>query len=245
MHPERVLGMVLANGTAKRPLETLFRSNLSQPGFNLLKKAYDKSPELVSAPLDDAEGQSARSHARAARRLQSVSRRPQADIELYVDQVAEMDPRDPHRPHRKLRPLRCDRVATHDQSANTYPRGRARQHDPVAAAGAHAPAHTWKQFRHHPPWQHCPQMDLPDLVNLKIEKFLQEIGYGAEPSTAKKCSARIRLSSHSRSQLCPNTHSDQGKRQSVHCETSRPCSIAPVECAMTELTVDTGPLPRE
>jgi pimeloyl-ACP methyl ester carboxylesterase len=24
---------------------------------------------------------------------------------------------------------------------------------------------------------HCPQMDLPELVNMKIEKFLSEIGY--------------------------------------------------------------------
>src|SRR4051812_321101 len=38
--PHRVKAMVLANGTAKRPLETLFHNNALQAGFGLLKKAY-------------------------------------------------------------------------------------------------------------------------------------------------------------------------------------------------------------
>ena len=29
---------------------------------------------------------------------------------------------------------------------------------------------------------HCPQMDFPDLVNKKIEQFLDQINYGKVPS---------------------------------------------------------------
>ena len=50
--PKRVAGMVLANGTAQRPLETLFSHNLFQAGFHVLKKIYRKSPELVSLFLE-------------------------------------------------------------------------------------------------------------------------------------------------------------------------------------------------
>ena len=47
--PKRVAAMVLANGTPKRPLETIFRNNTIQGAFALLKAVYQRSPELVQA----------------------------------------------------------------------------------------------------------------------------------------------------------------------------------------------------
>jgi pimeloyl-ACP methyl ester carboxylesterase len=46
--PQQVAAMVLANGTPKPPLETMFHRNITQAGFPYLKKAYDLSPGLVS-----------------------------------------------------------------------------------------------------------------------------------------------------------------------------------------------------
>ncbi|MGZ3688862.1 MAG: alpha/beta fold hydrolase, partial [Bdellovibrionota bacterium] len=37
---------------------------------------------------------------------------------------------------------------------------------------------------------HCPQMDLPDLVNMKIERFLNELNYGALSSLTKETASQ-------------------------------------------------------
>jgi pimeloyl-ACP methyl ester carboxylesterase len=39
---------------------------------------------------------------------------------------------------------------------------------------------------------HCPQMDLPDLVNLRIEKFLSQINDNAKPILTKEGASRSR-----------------------------------------------------
>jgi pimeloyl-ACP methyl ester carboxylesterase len=36
------------------------------------------------------------------------------------------------------------------------------------------------QFLRVPYGSHCTQLDLPDFVNLRIEKFLDEVGYGSQ-----------------------------------------------------------------
>jgi pimeloyl-ACP methyl ester carboxylesterase len=49
VYPEMVKMLVLANGTARKPLETLFGGNLLQPAFWLLSKFQRERPELISA----------------------------------------------------------------------------------------------------------------------------------------------------------------------------------------------------
>lgn len=90
-NPKRVAGMVLANGTPKCPLENLFRHNALQGLFRLLKKAHLKKPELVSLFWKLQKGNP------LARTLVTFGGfnphlTSAADVALYVDQVAEMDP---------------------------------------------------------------------------------------------------------------------------------------------------------
>jgi non-heme chloroperoxidase len=179
-HPERVLGMVLANGTAKRPLETLFHSNTLEMGFAILKKAYRKSPELVSLLWKLQKGNP------IARTLVSLGGfnphlTPQADIEMYVDQVAEMDPAilihlienyDNYDATAWLHTIKAPTMILAGEQDNMIPVAQQELMRQLI------PNSVLEVIRH---GSHCPQMDLPDLVNLKIERFLASINYGSVP----------------------------------------------------------------
>jgi pimeloyl-ACP methyl ester carboxylesterase len=174
--PERVAAMVLANGTARRPLETLFHSNALQTGFKLLRKAHDKSPQLVEFLWKLQKNNP------VARTLMSLSGfnpylTPAEDVEFYINQIAEMDPR-------ILINLienydRVDATAwLHTIRAPTLIIGGEHDHaiplEQQQLLHQLIPGSRFEVIRH---GSHCPQMDLPELVNLKIERFLQEIGY--------------------------------------------------------------------
>ena len=89
--PERVAGMVLANGTAKHPLETMFSINAFQAIFSGIRKIYKKAPELVSL-LWRAQKSNPLTKTLVSLTGFNPHLTPQADIELYVKQVAETDP---------------------------------------------------------------------------------------------------------------------------------------------------------
>lgn len=187
--PKRVAGMVLANGTAQRPLETLFRHNFLQAGFQVLRKLHEKSPELVSLLWKSQKGNP------FARTLVSLGGfnphlTPQADIELYIDQVAETDP--------SILIQLIQNYSAYDATAWLH----TVQVPTLILAGEMdrlipleqqelmhqlIPNSQLEVIRH---GSHCPQMDLPDLVNLKIEKFLAEINYGAKVSPSKGISGQ-------------------------------------------------------
>jgi non-heme chloroperoxidase len=177
--PKRVAGMVLANGTAQRPLETLFRHNALQAGFKILKKLYEKSPELVSLFWKSQKGNP------FARSLVSLGGfnphlTPKEDIELYIDQVADTDPAilihlienyDAYDANAWLHTVQPPTLIISGEQDRLIPiEQQELMHQLI-------PNSRLEMIRH---GSHCPQMDLPDLVNLKIENFLKEINYGLE-----------------------------------------------------------------
>src|SRR5690606_34282100 len=90
-HPEKVAGMVLANGTTARPLATMFRSNAFHQAFELLRKAHRLTPSLVGRIWH------AQNHNPLVRSAVAIGGfnphlTAKGDIDLYLKQVAEMDP---------------------------------------------------------------------------------------------------------------------------------------------------------
>lgn len=201
-NPERVQALVLANGTAKRPLETIFRTNILQPTFQVLRKAYQKSPSLLSY-LWKMQKKNPITRTLISLGGFNPHLTPQADIESYIDQVSEMDP--------KILLQLIENYESYDAS----PWLHTIQIPTLVIAGEHdkiipieqqellhqlIPGSVLELIRH---GSHCPQMDLPELVNHKIENFLSKIDYSS--STTEVI-----------------VHSEEGKRQSIHCDTSTP-----------------------
>ena len=176
LFPNRVAGMILANGTAKRPLETIFRHNIFQTGFYILKKLYERSPALVSFLWRSQKGNP---FARTLVALGGFNPHltPQADIELYVKQVAEMDPSilihlienyDSYDATPWLHTVDVPSLIIAGRQDNLIPLEQQELiHQLIPESRLEVVQHG----------SHCPQMDLPDLVNLRIEKFLNLIKY--------------------------------------------------------------------
>ena len=175
-HPEMVKALVLANGTAKRPLETLFGMNATQGLLNLLSKAYAKSPKLVSTLWSLQKNNPISKMIVTLGGFNPHLSAPE-DVELYVNQVAEMDPA-----------ILIHLIQNYDHfDAASWLHTLKAQTLIIAGENDHITP-TKEQYlikqllpnseieivKH---GSHCPQMDLPDLVNLRIEKFLRQLEY--------------------------------------------------------------------
>ncbi len=174
--PHRVAGLVLANGTAKRPLETMFHMNLFQGGFKVLTEAYRRAPRLVEAfwklqkmspltrPLVTFGGFNPHLTARE-------------DIDLYIQQVADMDPKifvhlienyDSYDATAWLHTVQVPTLIIAGENDHMIPLAQQELlHQLIPNSRL--------EVVHH--GSHCPQMDLPELVNLKIEAFLAAMNY--------------------------------------------------------------------
>lgn len=177
--PKRVAGMILANGTAQRPLETAFGHNSLKAGFQFLSKLYKTSPKLVTKFWKMQKGNP------IARTLVSLGGfnphlTPQEDIEMYVDQVVSMDPAillhlienyDSYDATAWLHTIHVPTLILAGQQDWLIPLEQQElMHQLI-------PGSQLEVIKH---GSHCPQMDLPDLINLKIEKFLNQMNYGSE-----------------------------------------------------------------
>lgn len=175
-HPERVSAMVLANGTASRPLETLFGTNAPQRALRLLKRAFDAKPEWVRAAW---KLQRHNPIAQAAVRLGGFNPHltPKADVDLYVEQALDMDPGillqllhnyDSLDASNWLHNIHVPALIIGGENDTVIP---VRQQELLHQL---IPGSEFELIRH---GSHCPQMDLPDLINLRIERFLRQLTY--------------------------------------------------------------------
>lgn len=188
-NPDRVNAMVLANGTPARPLETLLRNNILQSGFELLKAAYRRSPEMVAAAWRLGKGNP------LMRTIITIGGfnphlTPPEDVALYVDQVAEMDP--------AVFIHLIENYNHVDATAWLHTINKptliiAGEDDKVTPIEQQELMHQLisgsrlEKIRH---GSHCPQMDLPDLVNMKIEKFLAEVNYAPTPTPTRESASQ-------------------------------------------------------
>lgn len=194
--PHRVKAMVLANGTAKPPLETMFRNNLLQSGFKILKQLHELSPEAVQFFWKMNKGNPI---ARSIIALGGFNPHltPKEDIQLYVDQVAEMDPTvfirlmedyDHYDASKWLHEVKVPTLILAGEQDKVVPLEQQElMHQLI-------PGSRFEVIRH---GSHCPQMDLPEQVNGVIEKFLADINYlsASTPTkgTASRSTARRRV----------------------------------------------------
>lgn len=172
-YPERVSAMILANGTPRRPFDSIMGSNTSELGFKLLKKAYSLSPTWMTKVW------------KAMNRLSvtqmligfggfNLHLTPKEDVALYLEQIGDMDPIvflklvEDYENYDATGWLQSIRVPTlliagaDDKVVPVEQQKLMRQLIPDAK---------YEEIRH---GSHCTQMDMPELVNSKIERFLTE-----------------------------------------------------------------------
>lgn len=175
-YPERVAGMILSNGTPTRPLETLLNTNSLEPGFAMLELLSKRAPKILNFIW-----KSQKSNPLVQKSIGLLGFNPyltpKEDIQLYVDQIADLDPRV------FLHLIR--NYDTYDGSSwlhtvKTPTMVIAGEKDLVVPLRQQELLHqliTGSEFELIHQGSHCPQMDLPDLVNMKIENFLKKLKY--------------------------------------------------------------------
>jgi len=203
-HPEYFKGMILANGTARAPLENIFRNNLSVFGFEWLKKIHALAPETIKKLW---HLQKNNPFTRLLVQLGGFNPHltPKADIDLYVDQVMSMDPAifiqvvEQYQKNDAMPWLHQVKVPTliiAGEDDHVIPSEQQKLlHQMI-------PGSEFELIRH---GSHCPQMDLPELFNMRVQKFLDQLGYNVLGPEA-------------------TTHSDQGNLQSTQRDPSTPLS---------------------
>lgn len=172
--PKRVAAMVLANGTAKRPLETLFGLNIIESAFQLLNRINQASPKIMKA-FWRLQGTNPLTRALVTLGGFNPHLTAAEDIRTYVDQVAQLDPAiflaliESYRKYDATSWLHNIAVPTliiageNDKITPILEQELLHQLIPGSQMSI---------IRH---GSHCPQMDLPELVNLRIAEFLDSL----------------------------------------------------------------------
>ncbi len=170
-NPERVNRMVLANGTPKRPLDTLLGGNYLSPAFGLLKRYQDLKPDWVKRFWRLQNNELAAS---AMFGILGFNRNlcDPGDIRTYARQIAELPP--------EVFTHLMDDYRNFDATPWLHELGHSSlvlsgEQDLVTPPGTQdllhqlLPRSELVRIRH---GSHCSTLDLPEYVNLVLEKFL-------------------------------------------------------------------------
>lgn len=170
-NPNRVEAMVLANGSARGPLETMLRSNVVQLVFPLLYNAYKKYPKLSNL-LWKANGKSKITPWLVGQLGFNPNLARTEDIATYVKMVTSMDmiitlqllkDYESYDATPWLHRIDVPTLIIAGENDIIIPReSQEIMHQLI-------PNSQFELIRH---GSHCPQMDIPELANIIIERFL-------------------------------------------------------------------------
>ncbi|MBI3541934.1 MAG: alpha/beta hydrolase [Deltaproteobacteria bacterium] len=171
--PHRVDAMVLANGNARGPLETLLRSNFMHMAFPYIYEAYKKHPKLLNM-IWKANGKSKIVPWIVGMLGFNPSLAKEEDIKTYVRMISEMDmivtlqllkDYETYDATPWLHRVNVPTLIIAGESDLIIPReAQEIMHQLI-------PGSQYELIRH---GSHCPQMDIPELVNIMLERFLGE-----------------------------------------------------------------------
>lgn len=177
MFPDRVHNLVFVNGFAANPIAGMFGNDLASSAFHLVKEGYQKLPQTLSYLWKVAVNNPLAIQLSALAGGFNLKLTHLKDIEIYARGIASID---------------LDAFITLFENMMSYD-GRpvldriqvptliiAGRNDSVTPRDHQEEIHRRirnSQFLMVPMGSHCAQLDMPDLVNLKIEQFLGELGY--------------------------------------------------------------------
>jgi pimeloyl-ACP methyl ester carboxylesterase len=165
------------NGFVTNPIVGMFGNDLASSAFHLVKEGYQKLPETISYIWKVAVNNPLAIQLSALAGGFNLKLTHLKDIEIYARGIASMN---------------LDAFLTLFENMMSYD-GRpvldriqiptliiAGRNDSVTPREHQEEMHRRirnSQFLLVPMGSHCAQLDMPDLVNLKIEQFLGELGY--------------------------------------------------------------------
>lgn len=177
LFPKKVTGLVAICGTVSDPFQTMFNTDVSQIGFEFLKLAYLKFPtqfpkiwkRTVPSPLS-----------RAITRLLgfNILHSKKEDVQIYLNGVSHQHPDTFFHLLQDMHEFQGDKILKKIKAPTLIIGGSQDLITPIKNQYAlYRQLKKNAQFLRVPRGSHCSHVDMPEFVNLRIEKFLKDINY--------------------------------------------------------------------
>jgi pimeloyl-ACP methyl ester carboxylesterase len=186
INPQYFDNLVFINGFASNPIAGMFGNDLAGQVFRLVKSGFDIAPETLSYLWQMAVNNPVAVQMSALLGGFNLSLTHLKDIEIYLKGVASMD---------------LNAFLQLFQNMMDYD-GRPvfdRINVPTLIIGGKKDSVTPQKYQEEmnlkirkseflmvPYGSHCTQLDMPDFVNLRIERFLESLGYAGINTTVSK-----------------------------------------------------------
>lgn len=183
--PERARALVLANGSARAPLETMFRSNVTQVIFPALYRAYKRFPK-ISKIFWESQGQNRFVQWAVGMLGFNPSLSKPEDIRTYVEMTSKLDVSVFMNLLQNYETYDATALLSKIQVPSLVISG---ENDIIIPSEAQEimhqliPQSRYEVIRN---GSHCPQMDLPELLNLILDRFLTDVHSNIKISTATR-----------------------------------------------------------
>lgn len=169
--PDRVRSLVLTSGTASRPLENLLGTNALQSAFSLMGRINAKRPKLIRT-LWYLQRRNPLLRTLIGIGGFNLHLTPKQDVDQYIDDVIKLGPEiflcliDDYAAFDAtawLHTLRCPTLVIAGEKDGVIPHAQQELlHQLIPGS------EMWTV----PRGSHCPQMDFPEAVTARIEKFV-------------------------------------------------------------------------
>lgn len=175
LFPQLTHSLVFVNGFASNPLEGMFGSDLTESAFQLLKSGYKTLPETISFLWKLGIQNPLAIHLSALAGGFNLKLTSLKDIEIYARGIASMDLNAFIELFESMMKYDGKPVLERIDVPTLIIGGKQ---DSVTPQSHQEQMHyriKGSEFFMVPYGSHCTQLDMPELVNLKIERFLRGI----------------------------------------------------------------------
>lgn len=177
LFPERFDNLVFINGFANNPIKGMFGTDLPEQGFDALKRGYQMLPEtssymwkkLVFNPMSVWLAQISGGF--------NAQLTPLKDIEVYLKGVATINVKVFLTLFEAMMKYDGSPVCDRIEAPTLIIAGDSDKVTPLKFQEALHKRIKTSQFTSVPFGSHCTMLDMPEFVNLRIEKFLKENSY--------------------------------------------------------------------
>ncbi|HVK62356.1 MAG TPA: alpha/beta hydrolase [Bdellovibrionales bacterium] len=177
LFPELVDDMVFINGFAKNPIKGMFGIDALPNVFKIFKDVYQKHPTKLAGIWKAAVQNPIAIPLSALAGGFNLSLTSMRDIEVYARGVASVDLEVFTRLFEEMMEYDASAVLDKIEVPVLIVSGSKDGVTPVSHQIAMHERIKGSQLLRVPYGSHCTQLDLPDYVNLRAEKFLNEIGF--------------------------------------------------------------------
>ena len=177
LYPEKVKALISVCGTVLNPFKTMFNTDLSLAGFEFLKLAYLKFPELFPK-IWEKTVPSPVSHFLTGILGFNYQLTKKEEVKNYLEGVAKQPTETFFYFLQEMSRFPGDKILQKITAPTLIIGGQRDLITPIKNQYfIYRKLRKNAQFLKVPQGSHCSHMDMPELVNLKIEKFLQDVHY--------------------------------------------------------------------